>query len=305
MRWRLFPLAVLLVPAFVSAQTWSPAVPPGCPQAPADQAEARTMASEFFQRGLTAVGAGNFAQAVSLYACCFHIIPHPNTLYNLGLAAEKSGDLRTAEHALDRYVTEAPEALNHDEAVVLLTSVRERVAALPPEQNPTALVSVGPEPPECPAGTEPQPDGTCAAEPPPPPACPAGTVLQADGRCAAPYTPPEGMSGMAIAGWSLVGGGAAIAIAGGAAFGVLAGQEKDAIESPPDGSFWRDSSSHLDTFDTYQATEIALIAVGGAVLATGVVLLILDANSEEPEVETTVVPMVTDEAVGFGFAGRF
>jgi hypothetical protein len=262
------------------------------------------MASEFFQRGLTAVAEGNFAQATALYACCFHILPHPNTMYNLGLAAEKAGDLRTAEHALDRYVTEAPEALNHDEAVTLLTSVRERVAALPPEQNPTTLVAVGPEPRECPAGTVAQPDGTCAAEAPPP-QCPAGTLPRPDGTCAAPYTPPEGLSSTAIAGWSLLGTGAAITIAGGAAFGVLAGQEKDAIEDPPAHATWRGSASHLDTFDTYQATEIALIAVGGAVLATGVVLLILDANSESPEAEAAVVPVVTDESVGLGLVGRF
>jgi hypothetical protein len=295
----------VFAPAGVLAQTWSPPVPPGCPQAPADQAASRAMASEFFQRGLTAVAEGRFAQATALYACCFHIIPHPNTMYNLGLAAEKAGDLRTAEHALDRYVTEAPEALNHDEAVTLLATVRERVAALPPEENPTTLVAVGPEPAECAAGQAAQPDGTCAAEPPPPPECAAGTMRQADGTCAAPYTPPEGLSTLAIAGWSLLGTGAAITIAGGAAFGVLAGQEADAIEDPPDGAHWRDSASHLDTFDDYQAAEIAMLVIGGAVLATGAVLLILDSNSESPEAETAVVPVVTEESVGLGLVGRF
>jgi len=48
-----------------------------------------------------------------------------------------------------------------------------------------------------------------------------------------------------------------------------------------------------------------MFAVGGAVLAAGAVLLILDATSESPEAETAVVPIVTDEAVGLGLVGRF
>ena len=62
------------------------------------------MAGEFFRAGLAADGAGEHARAVSLYACCYHVVPHPNTLYNLALAAERAGDVRTAMSALERYI---------------------------------------------------------------------------------------------------------------------------------------------------------------------------------------------------------
>jgi hypothetical protein len=111
---------------------------------------------------------------------------------------------------------------------------------------------------------------------------------------------------LAIAGWSLLGGGAAVAIAGGAAFGVLAGQETDAVEGPAPGTSWSDiGAPHLEKHDDYQTAEIAMLAVGGAVLAAGVVLLILDATDESPDAEAAVVPVVGDESVGFALAGRF
>jgi len=258
---------------------WSPPVPTGCPETPADAAQSRTLASDFFQRGLAADDSGDYAAAASHYACCFHIVPHPNTLYNLALSAEKAGDLRTAQHALERYIAEAPGALNLSEAAELLSAVARRTAELPPEEAPPELPPV-----EQPAQPE---------FPTPPPVV-------------APVEPPdEGPSVLAIAGWSLLGGGAAIAIAGGAAFGVLAGQETDAVEGSDPGTPWRDIAPHLSLHDDYQTAEIAMLAVGGAVLAAGAVLLILDATDESSGDEATVVPLVGADSVGFALAGRF
>jgi hypothetical protein len=286
---RLALAVLLLVPAGALAQSWSPPIPAGCPDAPNDAAERRTLAGEFFQKGLERDEAGDFATAASYYACCFHIAEHPNTLYNLALSAEKAGDVRTAQRALERYITEAPGALNLEEAAALLAAVSRRVAELPPEAAPTTLPPVSSAPPGPSVGRPPVPEF------PGPPAV------------VTPFVPPpdEGPSAMAIAGWSLLGGGAAIAIVGGVAFGVLAGQETDAVEGSAPGTSWSDIAPHLGLHDDYQAAEIAMLAVGGAVLAAGVVLLILDATDESSDAEAAVVPVVGDESVGFALAGRF
>jgi hypothetical protein len=105
----------------------------------------------------------------------------------------------------------------------------------------------------------------------------------------------------------LLGGGAALAAAGGAAFGVLAQQEENAVTGSAMGTPWRDVAEHLDAHDGYEAAEIAMLAVGGAVLATGVVLLILDATDEAPEDDgaAAVVPLIADGTVGLALGGRF
>jgi len=289
------PLPVLLVlggmmltPVLALAQTWSPPIPAGCPDAPDDATQRRTLAGEFFQKGLARDEAGDFATATSYYACCFHIVPHPNTLYNLALSAEKAGDVRTAQRALERYITEAPGALNLEEAAALLAAVSRRVAELAPEEPPQEMPAVGPTEPEAPVGPSTTPE---FPEQPP---------------VVAPATPADqGPPTLAIAGWTLLGGGAAIALAGGVAFGVLAGDETDIVEGSAPGTPYVDIAPHLQKHDDYQTAEIAMLAVGGAVLAAGAVLLILDATSEKSEAEAVVVPSAGGESVGLVLAGRF
>ena len=114
----------------------------------------------------------------------------------------------------------------------------------------------------------------------------------------------EGATTLAITGWVLLGSGAAVAVAGGAAFGVLADQQRNIVEGSAAGTPWRDIEPHLAKQDDYRAAEIAMLAVGGAVLAAGAVLLILDASSESSDTETAVVPLVGD-AFGLALIGRF
>lgn len=293
----LLPLC-LLAPGFAAAQVWSPEVPVGCPEPPDDPVERRTLASDFFSRGLEADEAGDPAAAMSAYACCFHIAPHPNTLYNLALSAEKAGDVRTAQHALERYISEAPGALNLQEAAALLAAVTRRVGELPPEDAESPRATAAPAT----AGTPATPETRTAAGAPAAP--PAG-----ESPAAAPPTsaPPadDGPSTLAIAGWSLLGGGLAIGVAGGAAFGVLADDEADIVEGSAPGTPWAEVEPHLTRHDDYQTAEIAMIAAGGAVLAAGAVLLILDAVGESSAAEAAIVPVAGDGTVGLALVGWF
>lgn len=290
--WTVFCLA----PGLAAAQVWSPAIPVGCPNAPEDPVERRTLASEYFSRGLEADEAGDPEAAASAYACCFHIAPHPNTLYNLALAAEKAGDVRTAQHALERYISEAPGALNLQEAAALLATVTRRVGELPPEETTTTAPATTPERSSDPGTPTPTGSPTGAWPEPAAASSPAAS------------TPPanDGPSMLSIAGWSLLGGGLAIGVAGGAAFGVLADEEADIVEGSAPGTPWSDVQPHLTKHDDYQAAEIAMVAAGGAVLAAGAVLLILDAmGGESSDAEAAVVPLAGDGTTGLALVGWF
>jgi len=267
----------MLLPAVAWGQ-WAPPVPPGCPERPASEEEALVLAGRIFAQATERGNAGLYVEAVELFACCYYVAPHPNTLYNLGVAAEHAGDLRTAEAALQRYVEEAPGAVNRTETDGLLASIRERLAALPPPALPEPVPE--PEPAT-------RPPAAVVVAPQPPPSSPP---------------PPEGMSALAIAGWSLLGAGALVAAAGGTTFAVLAADEADAANNPPPDTPWSTVAGHRDSFDTYTTWEIVAFAVGGAVALGGLVLLLVDASTEAP---VEVLPAVTPDSAGLWLVGRF
>ncbi|MDI7268230.1 MAG: hypothetical protein QME96_09580 [Myxococcota bacterium] len=259
-------------------------MPAGCPAAPDDPAAARELAGEFFSRAAERDNAGAHAEAVALYSCCYAIVPHPNTLFNLALAAERAGDLATAEAALSRYVEDAPEALNRSEAEALLGVLRERIAALSPEERTGVEepVAVGGS-----AGGEESPAGGVES--------PAGGVESAAGTGA-----------LEIAGWVLLGAGVAIGGAGGTTFAVLAAGESEWAETNDPGTPWSEAVKHQDKYDTYTALEIAMLAVGGAALAVGAAILAVAlVGEEEGEPPVTLAPAATGDAAGVTLRWRF
>lgn len=108
---------------------------------------------------------------------------------------------------------------------------------------------------------------------------------------------------MEIAGWVLAGAGLA-ALGSGIAFAVLAADAADAVENSPQDTPWVEVQPHLDDFELYQPLEIGMLAGGGALAVTGLVLLLVDLDDGETASET-VVPVVSADALGLGVAGRF
>ena len=112
-----------------------------------------------------------------------------------------------------------------------------------------------------------------------------------------------GSSTLTIAGWSLLGGGALVAVVGGAVFGAMAADEKASFESEST-NHWSDASRYRDNYTAYTSAEAALLAIGGAAAVAGAVLLVLEATSEEPA-PAAVAPLANEGAVGVLVSGRF
>ena len=79
------------------------AAPPE-PDTTSQPADDREAAKQAFDRGLEAVGRGEYESAVSEFEQAYRIRPHPVTLFNLALALEKAGRLPEAWELFDAVV---------------------------------------------------------------------------------------------------------------------------------------------------------------------------------------------------------
>jgi hypothetical protein len=105
-------------------------------------------------------------------------------------------------------------------------------------------------------------------------------------------------------GWVGVGTGAAL-LAGGGVFGAMALGAKGDLDCPG-GACAPDQEDELDAANTYATTSTVLFSIGGALAATGVVLVILGREPRAPEVAlggARLTPLLGPTSVGLG--GRF
>lgn len=61
-----------------------------CPARPQKQPEIEALASEWFSMATDLVNEGNFAAGSEAFQCSFQILPHPYSLFNAALAAQKA-----------------------------------------------------------------------------------------------------------------------------------------------------------------------------------------------------------------------
>lgn len=110
--------------------------------------------------------------------------------------------------------------------------------------------------------------------------------------------------GKGLSPWPFVAfGSAAALVGGGVAFTVLASDDRDTAESQPPGSARDDAVS---SFETNRAVSYALYGVGGAAAITGLVLLFLPLDGEDPSTtEGGVAPAVRVRPSPFGLTVQF
>jgi len=100
-------------------RVWSQAAQPQVAAAPGSP-------REWFQRGLAALDAGRFDDAVRAFERSYALRASPVVLYNLGLALRGAGRIREAISALDRFVRQPSEGTSQSE----LTTVAQEIERL-------------------------------------------------------------------------------------------------------------------------------------------------------------------------------
>ena len=251
-----------------------------CPSASSPD-ESRQLAGDTFAEGQVHFNAGRFREALERFECSNSLVPHHNTLYNMGECAERIGDNDRAIRHARAYLAQYP-----DEDGV--AQVRTRLQRLEAAQAAT-----------------PPPPSTETPEPQPP-----VTDSPAD----------EGATRMTLArrlAWVTLGVGAGIAIVGGGVFGGAVsnnGEYRDTNdEYNEDGVLTEDERSSLaDLSDSGEAMESAgwaLMGVGLAAMVTSIVLFAAfdgsEAVGQEGGSAIAVSPLVLEEGGGLSVAGRF
>ncbi len=125
---------------------------------------------------------------------------------------------------------------------------------------------------------------------------------------AAPVPPPQApsRSKLSIAGWVSTAAGAALLIGGSVTGGLALKKDKDIAKDCVDGHCLESRSEDIDTLNSLALTTNILFAVGGAAVATGVILLIVDRSRHNEKREAVaVVPAFGPRYGGLALKGRF
>jgi tetratricopeptide (TPR) repeat protein len=206
-----------------------------------------------FEAGNSLYAAGRYEQAIKEFLAGYELVPRPSFLLNLGQAYRRVGDLTRAKEAYLGYVRSLPENNPlRDQALKMLAEieVQLRGGGVAPEHPPPAPV---PPPPN------PTPTSPPVRPAPPPPAL--AVTVPAPPR--APDTSARRWVGVGLMATGLAATGA------GVDFELRAKQIADRLSASMMFDYARDRTGRR-----YEAAGIALIAVGGALAATGAVLFL-------------------------------
>jgi hypothetical protein len=229
-----------------------------CPEVPDEEAALRrSMAKEWFAKAEEAEAAGDRQTAVNRYACSLKLAPHPSTAYNLGTAAEKSGDLSMAVDAFRMYLNLATEAGDRSavEARVArleakITELRQQLEAKPAQ--PSAATATAPH------------AASARSGPPAADTAPAEVAARKSGG--------EPAHAYRVGGWVALGGGVA-ALGTGVAFNIIARNKMDDCRA----LVAKGAQGALDQCDAakpFAYGSYGLFGVAGALAVTGVTLLL-------------------------------
>ncbi|HET6584083.1 MAG TPA: tetratricopeptide repeat protein [Nannocystaceae bacterium] len=229
-------------------------------------------AMEAFQRGSQNYNEAQYQQALRDFLEAASLYASPDFQYNIGLCYEKLDKPEEAIAAFETYLKTKPEAADR-------ANVEDRIERLRgmAEQR---RAGGGSKPPE--------------------------DTRKAKSTAARP---------MLITGDVLTGVGIVVALAGGIGFGVAAKRKSDALKDVqtggnPDDLTLADARDLESQGKTFEAIQIAMVAVGGALVVTGVALIAVGTvrrnNAKKGKsARARLVPVVGARGAGLSLTGRF
>ncbi len=222
--------------------------------------ESRVKAKQHFEDGQKAYQLGEFPRAIREFRAAFDISGEPILLYNLGQAYRLAKDYERGLFFFKQFLAAgAGSRSEHDVVQQKVSELETLLAAQNKTQHspPTGTVkppdTVPPAQPETPVAPTPQ-----VSKPSPAPEAPSRTTANASRPW---YRNP--------AGWTLLAGGVAIVVIGGALFGAANGVDDSARAA----STLPEQNNLLDSAASYRGAGWALAGVGAAVAVAGAVVL--------------------------------
>jgi tetratricopeptide (TPR) repeat protein len=288
-----------------------------------------------YKEGVAAFEAGRYEEAAELFRAAHALRPSFKLLYNIGQSEAAAKRFGAALEAFERYLAEggdeiAPE--RRDEVLAEVDRLRKMIGYVEVEAPDGAEVAIdgaargaAPLPGPIPlasgvdhsvrvtqgervlvertvrvSGGQSLTVRAAAAEAPVVEAAPPEAV-------AAPAD-AGGSSGLKKGGWALVGIGGAMVV-GGVVTGVLAYKKDGELYDACPREECSDTQDHrddIDSLETLSAVTDVLLFVGGAAVATGAVLLIVDGvRGRRAERPVAVIPAAGPGFGGAAISGRF
>ncbi len=281
------------------------------PDAPAS-AESR------YQIGRRLYREGKFAEAAAEFKAALAVYPSAKLAYNQARSAERAGDLAQAIEAFEVYLKLAPAADDRAEVQALLPVLRERLQATYPEvalttQPPGAAIFVDgattPLERKTPTTVRLKPgahtlrfalDGHHTIDRSVQVASGAGATVDvrlekkdapapAVAAVTPPPAPPPAPDGLTTLDWTGIGlsaaGAAAVAV--GVVFHLQMLDDADTAEGLSDAEYAMQEDTLRDDFESHQTLTVVGYALGGALIATGVTLVLWP---EAPATTATLLP---------------
>lgn len=236
------------------------------------------LAKGYYKLGVELYNRADYEEALAQFNKAYKHSRKATLFHNIARCHESLGQHEQAVLHYERYLKEGKPA---DAEMI-----KARIANLKRliEKKKAAQPKPGPKPPVVKPTSQP----VVKPGPKPPVVKPQPTPI--------PIPPPPRSRPLRTAGWVMVGAGGASLIAG-LIFGGLAADMADTLEKQnkanPAVEYDADIMADEETGRTLQAVQILTLAVGGAAVATGVVLLILDRRKQSKERRVWLAPVIT------------
>ena len=245
------------------------------------------LAKRFYHLGEEFYRRAAYARALEQFQEAYKLAPKPAMLYNMARCQEALGRLAEAIELYQKYLKTNPP--NHLIIKARIDNLKKQLEQRKPKPAPKPASQPLPKP-------KPQPKPKPVLKPQPKP-----TSIPTPQPEPAPESRP-----LRTPGWALVGAGGAL-LATGLVMGALASDQADEMEQIGQAfdTRYADAGDVESKGKTFQALQIVGLAVGGAALASGVVLLILHRRGAGRERSAWLSPSVTPGGIVVTGGARF
>lgn len=226
------------------------APPPDATAGEATLSVADQQARTLFQDGVTSYAGGRYEEALELFQRAYDLSPHPELLFNIGIAALNGGHQRRALDAFEQFLVQAPESPNRPSVEARIAALRRQVSAEQDAERRAAEMEAA------------ERDRQHAAE--------------------------QARATTSTAGLGLIIGGGVLVAAGAVLFGV-GYADVATVEGAADGTRWNDLSGAYDRAPVLTGIGIGAGALGLAALGVGAVLFATSSGPSETSTTTVAV----------------
>ena len=238
-----------------------------CPEAD-DPAENPRLAGEAFSQGMGLYEAGDLEEALGWFRCSYGLIPHSDTLFNIGQVAEELGQYDVALESYDMLLEVWPDYPDHARIERTIARLRAQVG----ESGSSSDSASSPQPAD--ASPSPGQEETVPLAQGGP-SQPGDHGEESDDQEEGDGAAPSDRRRIARAvGWAALGLGLTVAISGGTIIGVAASENEDYLARRDDQHESREDLAAASELGlTMERAGWPLLEIGGATLVAAVVLL--------------------------------